>query len=748
MRLINETILGVLITGLSEIAKIPIDDLLFRYERLFQKYVDLPKLKGLLESEMPVENWAMIRSAKELAASNNGLKRNNSSSQPLCSIFSNLSLDGIYPQKMYYPPTVLSMEDTIPRPYHDAKGYTEQNVIEGFLSEMDSLKQISPKTFDGFLIIMDTLMKKYFWSIPAGEDLEEDIPFYDHIKTAMAITAAQVRSGQKETPFIIAAGHFSGIQSYIFSVSRSGSGGVAKRLRARSFYVNAMVSALAHSIIHISGLPMLNILMLTGGKFYILLPNTEEMETGLQKIEKQVSEFLYKKFRGNLLLELVWEKITHNGIRNYSSTLTKLSEKLRQKKDHLLETILIKNGEWDTERFVIYQGLSRRSMCTACRSALIDENDEMCDNCCTDTEIGGKLPKINMFSFSREIGQYQLLDGYYLNLDISAGAEKNYLIMNLNDTNIDSMYDKPVTIYHAVNHVPITSEGGSSQTVKVKTFSEIADGSVGSKKIGILKADVDTLGFLFSEGLRRENDEPISIARINTLSRMLDLFFGGYLSDLIKNRYKDIYCVFSGGDDLFFIGPWSSMPTLAVDINESFHRYTGNNPCMTLSMAICMAESGGHIATLADHCENRLEEVKKGSDQIISPDKNGRNGIYFFGKIISWEDLKKQLKCGDDFVQAIPTVGISFLRRLAIYSSMYQEYLKNKDTEKLVFLPLFFNDMKRNLSTLKKAPHFLQYCDALYKKVSDHNRIEKEFYYLELSVKYALHLTKEEREHG
>ena len=115
---------------------------------------------------------------------------------------------------------------------------------------------------------------------------------------------------------------------------------------------------------------------------------------------------------------------------------------------------------------------------------------------------------------------------------------------------------------------------------------------------------------------------------------------------------------------------------------------------------------------------------------------------------MSWEDLKKQLKCGDDLVRAIPTVGISFLKRLAIYSNMYQEYLKDKDTEKLVFLPLFFNDMKRNLSTLKNAPQFLQYCDSLYKKVSDHNRIEKEFYYLELSVKYALHLTKEEREHG
>lgn len=748
MKSVKVTILSVMITELAERAEMPITTFLFRYEKLFQKYVDFPNLKELLETEKPVEDWTIIQTAKELAAGGHHMEKNSSSSRLLCSIFSNLSLDGFYPQKMYYAPAALSIENTVPRTFHDIKYCAYDNVIEEFLTEMDSLKLLSPKAFDEFLIIMDTLMKKYFWSIPAGKNLEEDIPLYDYIKTAMAVAAALAKSGSKDIPFIIAAGHFSGIQNYIFSVSKSGAGGVAKRLRARSFYVNAMVSALAHSIIHMSGVPMTNILMLTGGKFYILLPNAEEIETELPRIENQVSEFLYKKFKGNLLLELVWEKITYSDIRNYSNTLTKLSEKLRHKKDHLLETILIKNGKWDTERFIVYQELSHKSMCTACRSALVDDSEEMCDNCRTDTEIGGKLPKINMFSFSRDTGQYQLLDGYYLNLDISSGAEKNYLIMNLNDTNINDMYDKPVAIYHAVNHVPIKSDGEPSQSAEIKTFSEIADESIGSKKIGVLKADVDTLGFLFSEGLRKENDEPISIARISPLSRMLDLFFGGYLSNLIKDRYKDVYCVFSGGDDLFFIGPWSSMPALAVDINEKFHEYTGSNPCMTLSMAICMAESGGHIATLADFCESRLEQVKKSSDRTTSPGKNGRNGIYFLGKILSWEDFKRQLKIGDDLVQSVPAVGTSFLKRLAIYSSMYQDYLENKDTEKLMFLPLFSNDMKRNFSTLEKSPQLLQYCDSLYKKVSNYNKIEKEFYYLELSVKYALQLTKEERTHG
>jgi len=252
---------------------------------------------------------------------------------------------------------------------------------------------------------MDTLLKKYFWCIPASGKQFEDVSHYEYIRTTTAITAALMKNVQKDVPFIVAAGHFSGIQSYIFSVSKVGAGGVAKRLRARSFYVNAMVSALAHCLIHNSGLPMVNILMLTGGKFYLLLPNTDDVEKQLYKIEKQVSVFLYEKFKGNLSMELVWEKVTEDGMQNYSDTIAGLSKKINEKKNRLLESILVNGEEWQTDRFAVYQDLANKSMCVSCRSALVENGEEMCPNCRADTEIGGKLPKIRMFSFSRKKGQ-------------------------------------------------------------------------------------------------------------------------------------------------------------------------------------------------------------------------------------------------------------------------------------------------------------------------------------------------------
>lgn len=737
MNLTKETILGAMIVEMVETLKI--SDFLSRFELLFRRYVDYSKMTVLIENAEPKENWEIIQKARELALGGFAVQK-DSQRKPLCCIFSNLSLDGKYPAKKYYMPEVLDMKKVMPVSKVEKNGYDK--LVQGFCDELESCMQSPPLNFDSFLVVMDTLLKKYFWSNSASDKKDEDVSLYEYIKTTTAITSVLVQKCKERAPYMLAAGHFSGIQNYIFAVSKVGTGGVSKRLRARSFYVNAMVSALSHYIIHKFGLPMVNILMLTGGKFYILLPNTEDAEKRLQKIEQQITEFLYKKFRGTLSLELVWKEMTDEKLRNYSDTIRSLSKKIEEKKKRLLEGILVKDGEWNQKQFVVYQDLVHKSMCTACRSALVDEGQKMCTNCQTDTEIGAKLPKIEMFSFSRMKGQYKLLDNYYLNLDVSIGGDQNYLIMKLNDSTFDHMYNKPISIYYGINNVPLQPDG------EVKTFEEIASKAKGSKKLGILKADVDTLGFLFSEGLREREDQNISISRINTLSHMLDLFFGGYLHQMIKLNYPNVYCVFSGGDDLFFIGPWSDMPNLILDINHAFHKYTSENNCVTLSAAIYITESGGHISTFANQCEAKLEQVKQRADSIISPDKIGRNGVYFLGKIMSWEDFKNQIESGLKFAEAEKKVGTGVIRRLETYSSMYQEFLKSGDADNLLFLPLFSRDLEPNCKTFQKEQDFFNNCKELYQRVSNYRKIDKEFYYVEFCARYALLLTKEERKNG
>lgn len=749
IELYRETILSMIITELAAFEDVSENELFQKYEILFEKYTSVTKLKEMLENKEPSGNWEIIERAKRLALGNADSLEKQEKMNPLCSIFSNLSLDGTYlEKKMYYAPAKLSMENTIPLPGNRVKNCDYRNVRIQFYEELDLLQQSSPKDFEAFLIVLDTLMKKYLWGIPATQNEQEDVSLYDYIKTAVAITVALLKSQNKEMPYVMAAGHFSGIQKYIFLVSKVGTGGVAKRLRSRSFYVNAMISALAHCIVHKFELPLLNILMLTGGKFYILLPNTDDTETILHEIETSVTEYLYKKFKGNLSFELVWEKTADEGIYNYSSTITRLSAEIDRKKNLLLKSVLTENNQWKPENFIVYDDLFHKSMCTACRSALVDAGKEMCSNCENDTEIGGKLPKIKQFSFSKDKGQYELLKGYYLNLDEE--VSEPYLVMKLNDPDISGMYNRPVTMFYAVNNVPVKDTGakGKRDSFEIKTFGEIAAESKGCKKIGILKADVDTLGFLFSEGLQREDRNTGTIARVNTLSRMLELFFNGYLHEIIAKKYKNVYCVFAGGDDLFLLGPWSEMPELAIEINTKFDEYTGHNPCITLSAAICTSSGNGHISTLAEYCEQKLSQVKKEINSVVYPEEKGRNGIYFLDAAMRWDEFKKQIKTGKMLSRAYADVGAVLIRRLGEYSRLYQDYQKNKDVDKLMFLPMFHYDMERNESTIRKNNVFEVYCDTLYKLASDYKRVNKEVYFAEFSVKYALNLTKEERKNG
>ena len=105
MELWRETILGTVITELSVFFAVPGFEFLQRYEKLFRSYADLPALKGLLENGVQGECQEIIQRAKKLALGGEDPHRERKTMNPLCSVFSNLSLDGNYPKKkMYYAP--------------------------------------------------------------------------------------------------------------------------------------------------------------------------------------------------------------------------------------------------------------------------------------------------------------------------------------------------------------------------------------------------------------------------------------------------------------------------------------------------------------------------------------------------------------------------------------------------------------------------------------------------------------------
>ena len=162
------------------------------------------------------------------------------------------------------------------------------------------------------------------------------------------------------------------------------------------------------------------------------------------------------------------------------------------------------------------------------------------------------------------------------------------------------------------NHVPHLQEAQKSRLQRLckdEELNELADGDVlplsaigaGAKReegqdiigvdyLGLLKGDVDFLGQIFSRGL----GENLSVSRYATLSRMLDLFFSGYLNTLTKEEYRNTYTVYAGGDDFFLISDWQNALHLAERLERDFRAYTCSNPNITLCRV------GNNETTLSD----------------------------------------------------------------------------------------------------------------------------------------------------
>jgi CRISPR-associated protein Csm1 len=161
--------------------------------------------------------------------------------------------------------------------------------------------------------------------------------------------------------------------------------------------------------------------------------------------------------------------------------------------------------------------------------------------------------------------------------------------------------------------------------------------------LGLLKADVDYLGFLFHYGLHRPDpkDDRLTLSRLAQMSRTMDLFFTGYLKGLLRREFPSTYTVYAGGDDLLLIGPWRQTLKLAQRINETFRAYTGQNPNITLSAGVTLMKANYPVNRAIHEAEDFLESAKEPKDES----DRGRNRICaLISKPMPWERYAARLQ--------------------------------------------------------------------------------------------------------
>ncbi len=131
------------------------------------------------------------------------------------------------------------------------------------------------------------------------------------------------------------------------------------------------------------------------------------------------------------------------------------------------------------------------------------------------------------------------------------------------------------------------------------------------------------------------------MSRLANLSRQLNNFFTIFLPYTLKTdaKFKNIYTVFTGGDDLFLIGPWNTIIDFAQFINDEFRKYVCENNDVTLSAGITVNKPDTPIVVIAEQSEKALKKSKKGR----------KNRITLFGETAEWSEFRELMEIKNTF---------------------------------------------------------------------------------------------------
>jgi CRISPR-associated protein Csm1 len=535
----------------------------------------------------------------------------------------------------------------------------------------------------------------------SADKVVPDVSLYDHSSTTSAIASAlyifhhatntmdvSTIQDYDQQKFMVIMGDFYGIQNFIFS-----DGGETKKLRSkilrgRSFAVTLISELAAALLCREIGIPSTSVVLNAAGKFIILAPNIETTRNAIVKAQTEINDWLIRLSCGEWSLGMSFIPASPEDFVNgaYGSLIDKLNRCAAQKKLRKipLDWLGVVDGYLDG-----FKNDLARPLCPFCgKRPSVPEAEgtfdgkitSACALCRDHIYLGTKLVKENRIAVTAINADIhdpanKLLEPIFGKFQITFGTNglkdmaRSGKLIKYWDISLDEegKVAKDVSIRFINGYVPVYSEvdkfdnrlleGNISEEKKIeliemvreggipKTFTHIACKALnlqqngvytGIQALGVLKADVDQLGLLISCGIK---EHKFNISRMASLSRQMNNFFCLYLPHLLKTdeRFKDVYTVFAGGDDLFLIGPWNQAIILASVINERFAAYTCSNREIHLSAGITLTKPHVPLDRIAEQAEMVLYAAKEA----------GRNRITVFGETVTWEKFRKLTEIRD-----------------------------------------------------------------------------------------------------
>lgn len=555
---------------------------------------------------------------------------------------------------------------------------------------------------------------KWLAAVPVSRDLNS-VSLAMHFR----LMAALIVACGEGTSFRLVIGDISGIQKYLMDIAHIGAGKVAKRLRARSFLLGLLADSAAHELLLEAKMPMFNLLLSAGGIFYAILPESYS----IQEWQHQINHYYYKRYHGFICLNTASKSVQLQDVNeSFPHILNGLYQEIQKVKGTPFVNILTsEEGKW-SENVFIHHSNEQSEPCASCRKfprfEHVKNTEGFCQACFLDEEIGRILPKAKYLLFKRNEGMISL--GKKVSVDVLSelprSLEEGYFLQVWNQVEVLGV-NIPFQRKWVANYVPLLTEkrketlekhADPNDKLEVRsplTFGQIATLGQGRDLLGYLKADVDNLGMLFSVGLIPEDEQcesqrTYTFSHIVTLSKLLERFFSGGMNKWLWEKYHLTYTVFSGGDDLFLIGPWSEILFVAEEVRKNFSQYV-LNPQVSLSAGIDIVRAKFPITHASHQVEDLLKAAKDEPNcmRIRKGIDNGRNQVSLIGTTMEWSSFKD---IRDEAIRIAnwwneKKLSSSFLYQLVNFSHMYQMYKQKGENEYLKFVPMLHYSIRRNL---------------------------------------------------
>jgi CRISPR-associated protein Csm1 len=609
---------------------------------------------------------SFVKDAARLAAGlQNQEQASTSNTDKLISIFCSLHSEGSRaPKALYWPSTELQIKRDVLFPVEDKDGAKAmKDVWAEFLERATTLRDVYEGAGDEalpcFIENLMLLMQRYLWSMPCGLKSLPDVSIYDHSRMTAALAALESRD------ILLLGGDISGLQDFIYTISADGA---ASALRGRSFYLQLLNEVLPRLILQTLNLPMTNLIYAGGGNFYLFMSSADQIK--LNALRERLSKVLLAHHHGELYLALASIALKEddflggeisNRWRDVGSALQRIKQRRFSELGDGLKDLFLPQGRGGNEVLQCRVcGLEHSQ--TKDRSA--ENKPRICPPCEEFEELGRDLRKAQYLALRyikagsvpdvsgergtwiqvlRTLG-FQVVIGPEDRAPKIEGAATLFALKDENTSRLNPRTDLAVGRRYFVNVTPIVQRKDINELKEkkfeeelrpdtVKPFDALQEQATGLKRLGVLRMDVDNLGNLFSKGL-----ESPCLARIASLSFAVSLYFEGWVEYLAEERNKKdgkdrLYSIYSGGDDLFFVGSWDAVIELAREIRRDLTSYAANHPEIHASAGIALIGGKYPLYQAARDAGSAEEKAKA----FVNAKGEMKNAITFLGQTIDWE---------------------------------------------------------------------------------------------------------------